>query len=781
MDVARSSTWTSVVSGEAPVGPRLVRAGDLDGFVEAVGERMALLGCEGGRMEVWMWPLLLLHDLELSVRRDGGAPLALGPRRVEVVPEGLGLAWALPELGPGAEVALDGFCPRSERALVLLLRASLPVPVEVRLAFTPAFRPMWPAGLGGQITGRDEATGAFYLTEEIGRFAALFGTPEAAPIATGDAEPGSRGVRGRTALVVPLSPKRAALGPVPIVCAGAALAPRPLTEEERRGGNQAATGASRSSRAVDMARDLWRRVLVEWPDLLAAERRRWRGYLTRTATLVSDDPALDEAFLWSKVAIERAWVEVDGVGRGLVAGLGPGRGTERPGFAWLFNGDALEACRALAPLGDHEGCRAILRFAASTQRADGKITHEITLAAGLCDWYGDFPYAYYKGNQTPEFVAAYGRYVRWSRDAAFARELWPAIERAVDWCLSVCDEELVMQVPAAGIAAVEAGPLAGRIRAEAFLQAAFEDAVRELVALERATELRWPARWARLRELAARGLGRAFLTADGAQVDFAKLDDGSRHPGPSAYTMAYVSRGAPPRELLEREVLRHNHPRLTADWGARMFATDAEHYAPEHYNLGSVFPFLTQYQCIAALRSGLPGVGWQVLRSQVALMHFGGLGVMPEFLPGDRARMLPHVVPHQVFSHAALLQAITDGLFGLTRDAATGEVRAEPALGVALGRASLERVLGEPDRALRHDFAVEAGARWPRVALDATVARGEASRQPRLVGCAAEGAEALLTFRGLAGTTAKIAGVPVRFPAGEGFTEATLRLPRPTR
>jgi hypothetical protein len=700
-----ANLWTTPVEGEAPSGPRLVRADDDDGFVEAVGERMALLGSEGGRFEVWMWPLLVLHDLELRVTRSGagpGSPCTLGPRTVEVVPEGLGLAWTLTGCRGtrgSARISIDAFCPRDERALVLLLHLDSDESVEVHLEFTPAFRPMWPAGLGGQITGRDDDTGAFFCTEEIGRFAALFGSPEAAPVDTTAAEPGRRGVRGRTRLTIPISPKRAAKGPVPVVCAGAALAPRPLTDEEKRGGNQAATGASRASAAVDAARALWRRMLVEWPDVIAAERRRWRLHLAHTATLHSGDAALDEAFLWSKIAIERAWVNVDGVGRGLVAGLGPGRGTERPGFAWLFNGDALEACRALTILGDHRGCRDILRLAASTQREDGKVTHEITLAAGLCDWYGEFPYAYYKGNQTPELVATFGRYICWTRDLDLARELWPAIQRAVDWCLSVCDEELVMQVPLAGIAAVEAGPLSGRIRAEAFLQAAFEDAIRELVQLEQCTEMRWPARWTALRAFVAEDrFGRAFMSADGKHVDFAHLTDGRRHPGPSAYSMAYLSRGTPPQDLLEREVLRHDDPRLTTDWGVRMFATDAEGYAPEHYNMGSVFPFLTQYQCIAALRSGLPGVGWRVLRSQVALMHFAGLGYMPEFLPGDRARLLPHVVPHQVFSHAALLECVLDGLLGLTRDASTGEVHAQLALSTPLGRVTLERVLGDPAR-----------------------------------------------------------------------------------
>jgi hypothetical protein len=216
-----SNFWTNPLAGEDPVGPRLVRAKDDDGFVEAVGERMALLGSEGGRLEVWMWPLLVLHDLEVHVtRQNGGARIPLGPRSVEVVPEGLGLAWILADqrgTHAAGRLSIDAFCPRDERALVLLLHLDVGEAVEVHLEFTPALRPMWPAGFGGQITGRDDETGAFYLAEELGRFAALFGSPEAGPLVTSAAEPGGRGVRGRTSLTIPISPKRAAKGPIPVV------------------------------------------------------------------------------------------------------------------------------------------------------------------------------------------------------------------------------------------------------------------------------------------------------------------------------------------------------------------------------------------------------------------------------------------------------------------------------------------------------------------------------------------------------------------------------------
>lgn len=775
----------------APGQPHRSRADD-DGFVEAVGERVALLGRD--RFEVWMWPLLLVEDLAVEVRRDG-ALVPPAPRRVHVVPEGLALEWR----HEGFTLWLEAFATPRERGLVLLVSVDGDLDLEVALAFRPAFRPMWPAGLGGQISGRDDETGALLLTEELGRFAALVGAPEAEPVEVS----ADRGVREAVRLRLPISAVRAAKGPVPVLVAGAQVAPPPLSEEARRGGAESAAGTFRARAAVEAARALYRELGRTWPDVLAASRARWRAFLDRTADLETDDPALDEAFRWSKIAIERAWVDVDGAGRSLVAGLGPSHGGDRPGFAWLFSGDALTAVRALSALGDFEGCRAILRWCASTQRADGKIAHEVTLSAGLCDWFEDYPYAFYKGQCTPGFVAVLGAYVSFSDDRELARELWPAVERAVAWCESTCDEKGRMRVPAAGIAAVEAGPLAGRIETEVYLLGIWRSARRAAIALARELgdqprEREYVARWNDLEEP---GLS-AFVDPATGRLAFALLRDGELVRDLTAYTALPLSREADPSGSVgTARVLDQNRPELMTDWGARMFATTSAVYDPEHYNTGSVFPYLTNFNQLALFAAGYADAAWQVLRSQVALDGFGGLGYLPEFLAGDRARLLPRAVPHQVFSQTTVLQGVLFGLLGLRREG--GRVLLRPARvlgldrlrlrGLALGtsRADVElawsrdpegsslraRVAGEQAHRVACEpalpplsrvssvtrdeapGAVEFRVRFrsgPSLRFPADVVRDAPSRHPRLVDQELTGESLAWRIAGRAGTTTEL-------------------------
>src|SRR5206468_7050635 len=105
-------------------------------------------------------------------------------------------------------------------------------------------------------------------------------------------------------------------------------------------------------------------------------RAHWREHQGKVLAIETPFPAFDQAFQWSQIAIERAWVRVDGLGRGLVAGIGPSGNGERPGYAWFFDGDALAAARALCTSGDFVSVRDVLRFAAAHQRADGKLMHE---------------------------------------------------------------------------------------------------------------------------------------------------------------------------------------------------------------------------------------------------------------------------------------------------------------------------------------------------------------------------------------------------------------------
>ena len=61
-----------------------------------------------------------------------------------------------------------------------------------------------------------------------------------------------------------------------------------------------------------------------------------------------------------------------------------------------------------------------LKFFAKYQRADGKITHEISQGAGHVDWF-DYPYPYYHGDTTPFWMLAFGEYWRQTADTALVQ------------------------------------------------------------------------------------------------------------------------------------------------------------------------------------------------------------------------------------------------------------------------------------------------------------------------------------------------------------------------
>ena len=74
-------------------------------------------------------------------------------------------------------------------------------------------------------------------------------------------------------------------------------------------------------------------------------------------------------------------------------------------------------------LGDTGLAREVLARAASHQRADGKLMHELTLSANLCRWFEDYPYAYYKCENTSAFLVYLDRYVKVTGDLDFSETL----------------------------------------------------------------------------------------------------------------------------------------------------------------------------------------------------------------------------------------------------------------------------------------------------------------------------------------------------------------------
>ncbi len=641
--------------------PRLERR--VDGrswrrFLEAGGERMALLGDELGRFECWMWPLALVRELEpwfqterLHRGRDLARAVAVQPDHVEVE-----------YVAPGLRVIQRLFVARTRRAAWMTFDVQTSSALELQVRFTPRIEPMWPAGLGGRLALRDDETGAVALSEELGRFAALLGSPEAEPCEI-DADHAAP----REPLVVrmPCSVARAARGPLVFFIAGAERAPQALTEQARVGEQGAARGHSRLAAVLDAARAEYRWIARHWADEARELAQHWQRFLARTTRLESDDARHAEAFAWAKIAIEKAWVEVDGLGRGLVAGLARSGASERPGFGWFFGGDALSASRAMCAYGDFAGARAALEFVANTQREDGKLAHELVLSAGLCRWREDYPYAYYKAQITPGFIACLHDYYQASGDAELVQRLWPVVLAAWECCRRCFEPDGLLSNRKLGIAALEAGELVGRIRSDIYLQGIWLSALRGLEQLAGALghgELLAQVRAERER---ARAAAESLWSERAGRYAFARLDDGSLQEDSTSYQALALSRGLLDPQRSARNAAALNHPALAADWGVRLFADDASVFDGASYNTGSVFPYTTNFAILAQFAHGFTLAGHQLLDSQLALHGFSGLGFVPEHLYAERCETPARGVPHQIFSSSTIAQSTTHGAFGL--------------------------------------------------------------------------------------------------------------------
>ncbi len=204
--------------------------------------------------------------------------------------------------------------------------------------------------------------------------------------------------------------------------------------------------------------------------------------------LHSPDTLLNKAVEYAKVNLDESMVCNPDLGCGLVAGYGlSGAASDRPGFGWFFGGDASINSFAMTGAGQAALVRdGALQFFSKYQRADGKITHEISQGAGHVDWFS-YPYPYYHGDTTPFWILAFGEYWRQTGDTALVRALWPNLKRAWAWSRKTdTDGDGLMENPAAGAGALEVGDLQIGILSDVYLSGVWVASLERFARMARA-------------------------------------------------------------------------------------------------------------------------------------------------------------------------------------------------------------------------------------------------------------------------------------------------------
>ncbi len=439
-------------------GMTLSRPAQPGTYFDKVGRRFALLGYESGAFEAWAYPLKILRNFELSFLLGGGTrPVAARDivRSIEVTPAATTITYTYQSFTVKATyvTAVD------EPGAVILLAVEATEPLTVVAGFLPVLQPMWPAGIGGQYAGWDDQLKAYLISEPRRQNHGYVGSPAAQGISYTPAHMLSDAPNEFTIVIDEPAAVRDLF--IPIVLAGG-------------------KGKREDIRAA------YEKIAADPERVYLAALEYYKNLGRSTLRVETPVAALDLALEWSKIAYDNLRVSNPDLGNGLVAGLGPSGTGGRPGFGWFFGTDAYLNAMSLSSYGAFDAAREAIAFTRKWQRADGKMAHELSQAAGTIDWFKDYPYGYIHADTTPFYIAGVHDYFARSGDLELVRESWPSLKRAYDWCLTTdADGDGLMDNSKAGLGALEFGSLTG-IQTDIYLAAVWTRAASGMAELARA-------------------------------------------------------------------------------------------------------------------------------------------------------------------------------------------------------------------------------------------------------------------------------------------------------
>jgi glycogen debranching enzyme len=661
-------------------------------YLASPGRRAIAMGTEDGRFELWSWPIKWLHDFQLQFR----VPKYTDPipgrdvaRSVSVRPEGVTIEYAYETF----TVRQTVFAALDAPVVFMLLEVDAIRPLEIVATFRPDIHYAWPASLGGQYIAWNPPAKAFVFSESRRRVNAFLGSPAvtkasdvpahmlaASPpqftIAVGSdreryteprlGEPPGGNVNIHQAYI-------------PIVMAGGEM-PR------------------------DSARALYDRMMGP-----GAAKREWEKRVAHAAAIRENtmrvwtpSPRLNTAFEWAKVNLDESLVCNPDLGCGLVAGYGlSGSASDRPGFGWFFGGDAAINSFGMSAVGQRDLLRdGAFRFFARYQRADGKITHEISQGAAKIDWFGAYPYAFYHGDTTPFWVLAFGEYWKQSADTALVRELWPNVRKAYEWSKKAdSDGDGLMENTIAGAGALEVGDLQIGIVSDVYLSGVWVAALERFARMAEA--MREPALATEARGIRRRALAtleqKLWLPAQ-RQYAFALLEGGKVNENLTAWPATAMSFDVFDAGRGADMAARLAGAEIMTDWGARPLSARSALFDPLHYNNGAVWPFVTGWVALAQYRYHNAHAGRFALEAIARTGFDAALGRNPEVISGRLYKPLDTAVPHQFFATSMVLTPLVRGMLGLEVDAPAGKLTLAPRLPAEWDSVRVDNVAVGADR-----------------------------------------------------------------------------------
>ncbi len=629
------------------------------------GARGALLGEQRGEFEAWLYPVKILSRFSIT------AELANYPVPIDVSAHAAAI-----EVSPAMTtityshaaftVKQRMFAPRADgdAGAVVLFEIASARPVRLTFRFKPEMLRMWPAPNFG-------APNAEWVSEGGGYYVLHTDHPGvSAAVAIPRAEPG----------ILPPYQERPQTYPLELK-----LSFDPKTDSGlffplliSLGGGGQAPGqrlAALNDRIPELYRETEHYYAHFFDTRLAAE---------------TPDPEFDRALRWAAIAIDQGQVRL-AEETGLVAGYYESGDSARPGYAWFFGRDALWTSYAVNSYGDFALTRQALEFLIRRQRADGKIMHEYSQAAGLVDWNAT-PYFYAAADSSPLFVMAMEDYVAASGDTGFLRAHWDAVQRAYAFTRAHDSDGDGIYENTEGTGWVESWP-PGMPHQEMYLAALDQQsagAMARLAALMNDSALAASAR--RTAASVGAALEAEYYDPAAQFYAFSRNADGTLDRTATIYPAVAWWSGRLALAHPDAMLSRWGSSEFSTDWGTRDIGERTPFYDPISYHQGSVWPLFTGWVSLAEYRAGRALSGYAHLMQNAGLTWQQDLGSVTELLSGEFFQPLGRSSSHQVWSSAMVLTPALRGLFGLDWDAPHRTLRLAPALPAGWDRALLHNV-----------------------------------------------------------------------------------------
>ena len=162
-------------------------------------------------------------------------------------------------------------------------------------------------------------------------------------------------------------------------------------------------------------------VLENGPTLALAKKRRFQKLATQSDIQLSD-AKLTQAMRWLKYNADWLINDVDGIGRGITAGM--------PDYPWFFGGDMTYSLQGLISSGRKDVAYSTIDLIAKLSKStngNGRIVHEVSTNGAV----------YNPGNinETPQFASLIYKVYCWTGDRDFLNKYFPLVEKGLGWLM----------------------------------------------------------------------------------------------------------------------------------------------------------------------------------------------------------------------------------------------------------------------------------------------------------------------------------------------------------